>query len=189
MSSSTRTLTLILEHDSDLPTTELQERFVSQTDSDKRRTLQRLITHLQAVESGTRRGVVKMMTSAAKAYATVTCTQASAVNDTDAIVIGPTTLSVKASPANEDQWAVGASDDAMAAALVVAINAHSVLKNLVEATAAANVVTVRSRTPGIIGNRINVSESGNGMALGNLSGGLMTAGTNNDMLEFDFGLT
>ena len=89
-------------------------------------------------------------------------------------VIGGITLTAKASPANENEFSQAGTDAVDAASLASVINAHSVLSLVVSATSASNVVTVTSKVPGLIGNRIAISETGTSITA---SGALLTGGT------------
>lgn len=98
--------------------------------------------------------------SADPVRASATFTLASVVEN-EAVTIGKTTLTFKDSPAGENQVQTGGADDAAdAVVLAAAINAHSVLSKIVTASAAAAVVTVTARVPGVIGNEIIFSETG-----------------------------
>lgn len=98
---------------------------------------------------------------------TATITDASIVNSTDALTIGNVTLTYVASASSEDEITNGASNTASAANMATAINAHSKLKGLVTANAAAAVCTI---TPDVGADRDLAtlwvySEAGNGIAL------------------------
>jgi hypothetical protein len=98
---------------------------------------------------------------------TVTVTDASIVDSTDALTLGNVTLTYVSSASTENQVTNGASDTASAANLAAAINAHSKLSGLISATSAAGVVTI---VP-VVGAERDLatlglySEVGDGMAL------------------------
>jgi len=96
--------------------------------------------------------------------ASATATLATVVAD-NTITIGGVTLTAKASPADQTQFAVGASNTECAAALAAAINAHTTLKHLVYASASAAVVTISAVVPGPVGNQIPVSRVGSPITL------------------------
>jgi phage tail sheath gpL-like len=120
------------------------------------------------------RGVIDVQSgSAAPVAASATLTLASAVA-TDAITIGPVTLTASSTPANENQWEIdGADDTADAASLAAAINAHSTLSQVVTATSEDEVVTVTAKQKGVVGNFINISSADATITASgaNLSGG------------------
>lgn len=131
--------------------------------------IQKLARALYALISGILKGTFRVQhTDSASACAaqTVTCAQASAVDNTDTFTTLGVTLSVKASPATENEFAKGASNSAMATNLKNAINAHSVLSKYVIATASGAVVTITFLLPGAIFNLFSLAEAGNGMTLG-----------------------
>lgn len=139
---------------------------------------------LESLMGGARRGLVRVSVGDVFASQTITCDRAAAVDDTDTVTIGGTTLSLKAAPANESQFAKGASDATMAANLAAVINAHSTLREAVSASALAAVVTVKCVYPGRIGNMIVLTEVGNGMTLGAAA---LAGGTGNDPVTHEFG--
>lgn len=128
------------------------------------------------------RATVDVGTSAnqsVKASGTFTLVSAIA---TDAITIGTVTLTASSSP-GADEWEIdGADDDADAAALSAAINAHATLSKLVTASVADNVVTVTCNVAGSIGNQIPISSAdatitASGTHLENGAGGLEQTAT------------
>lgn len=128
--------------------------------SQDRENLNRLINLLSGVNIGAIQATVHIQSSTSdpvSAYGTLTLTSAIA---TDAVTIGKTTLTASSTPANENQWEIdGASDTLDAASLAAAINAHSVLKLIVSATSATNVVTITALQKGLIGNHIALSSA------------------------------
>lgn len=133
-----------------------------------------IINHLQALAGGHSTGTIKAQTSTANpvsASGTLTMTSSIA---TDAVTIGTTTLTAKASPANENEWTSGgATDDDDAAELAAVINAHSVLSQIVSATSVGKVVTVSANQPGVGGNVIKLSSADATIvaSVANLAGG------------------
>lgn len=107
-----------------------------------------------------KRGVISVAAGgAAPVAASATLTLTSAIA-TDAITIGATTLTAASEPANENQWEIdGADDTADALSLANAINAHSVLSQVVTASAAEAVVTVTANQAGDDGNLIPISSA------------------------------
>ncbi len=96
--------------------------------------------------------------AAAPVAASATATLASVAVD-DTITIGKTTLTAKASPANENQFSQAGTDTVDAASLVAKINAHSVLSTLVFASSLAGVVTISALQKGEVGNHIALTSS------------------------------
>jgi len=98
--------------------------------------------------------------------ASVTATLTSCATDT--ITILGVTLTGTGDPTTEDHFETDGTDTADAAALAAAINAHSVLKNLVVATSAVKVVTIKFLVKGVIGNYLPaVTESGTTIVVAN----------------------
>ena len=135
-----------------------------------------------------RQGSIRVQTGgAAPVRATGTATLASvAANDT--IVIGGTTLTAKASPANENEFSQAGSDTADAASLVTKINAHSTLSQVVKASSSGAVVTITCLVPGVIGNHITLAQTGGTITLSaaKLSGG--TGGSTEEGTLWGFGI-
>ncbi len=129
-----------------------------------------------------RRGKIRLQIAAAQASQTVACATASAVDNTDTLVIGGTTLSVKAAPANENEVSKGTTDAGFAANVVAKINAHSVLSKYLFAvvtTSASGILTIYSIAPGLVGNFVTLTETGNGFTVG----GAVLAGGSSDAIS------
>lgn len=142
--------------------------------------------YLRGINGGSLRAVVTTTLAATTASQTIGCDQSDAVDATDSVTIGPTTLSVEASPADEDEFLQGATDIAFAANLAAAINAHSVLSKIVTAASdGVDTVTVTCRWPGIIGNEIALAEAGLGFTLGAAA---LAGGTQDETDEFGKGM-
>jgi hypothetical protein len=106
--------------------------------------------------------------------ASVTATLTSCATDT--ITILGITLTGTATPTTVLHFETDGDDTADAAALAAAINAHPTLKNLVIATSAAAVVTIKSLVKGVIGNYLQaVTETGTTIVVGN--SGVWAGGT------------
>lgn len=126
--------------------------------------------------------------ASARASQTIGCDQSDAVDGTDEVVIAGVTLAVEAAPANENQFAKGADDIEFAANLAAAINAHSVLSTLFDATSdGVDTVTVTALLPGLVYNQVAITETGNGFTLG---GAALTGGDgldNANVQSYSFG--
>lgn len=166
---------------SDVTSATAQAKYIRTEDGKDCMTLLESLLH--AVQGGAEDASLLAQVVGVKASGTIGCDYSDAVDGTDTVTIGPTTLSVEASPSGEDEFDSGATDIAFAANLVTAINAHSVLKNLVTATTdGVDTVTVTSRIAGIIGNEIILAEVGNGFTL---SAAALASGTDGqDAVEF-----
>lgn len=140
---------------------------------------------LRGLLNGTFRGYIRTTLCSARASATITGT-AAGVAPNDLVVIAGTTLTNKASPANEDEFADSAVTATLAANLAAAINVHSVLSKIVFAvvtTAASGVVTVYSKYPGTIGNLITLTETGGY----SVSAAALASGAGDEMDEYQRG--
>lgn len=157
------------------------------THDDERRTINEFVNYLGAVKSGNRRGIVRQQVCGVAASGTIGCDESDAVDDTDTVTIGATTLAVVETPADEDEFAAGATDITFAANLATAINDHSVAGEMYFAESdGVDTVTVTCRVAGAIGNEVALAEVGNGFTLGAAA---LAGGTNAAMKEMDFGLT
>lgn len=127
-------------------------------------------------------------TNHTKATATNTVAQASLVATTDTLTIGATTLTWVVSSANENQITIGGTDAICATNCAGIINAHSVLKHLVTASAAAAVVTITAKHAGLRGAAIALQEVGNGQTLSAASLGGATTTSQSVPLDYTFGI-
>ena len=140
----------------------------------KNQNMNRLINLMAGLNVGSLIGDVYVQGSSADPIsASGTFTLVSAIN-TDLVVIGTVTLTADATPADENEWALGADDAGDATNLAAAINAHSVLSKVVVATSASNVVTVTALAKGVVGNMIPISSPDTTITE---SGAFLTGGT------------
>lgn len=126
------------------------------------------------LSSGARRATVDIQTGSADPVAASGTVTLASVIATDTLTIGPTTFTFTSTPSAETDVEVdGATDTDDAAALAAAINAHSTVSQVVTATSAAAVVTITAKQSGVVGNFINLDETGGTMTLSaaNLAGG------------------
>lgn len=124
--------------------------------------IRKVLNLLRGLINGTFRGYIRTALCSERASGTITGTAAGVAPD-DTVVIAGTTLTNKASPSGENEFADAGTNAALAASLAACINAHSVLSKIVFAvvTNAANgVVSVYSKYPGTIGNLITLAEVG-----------------------------
>ena len=143
-----------------------------------------LLNGLRASGQGNN-GVLRACIASACATQTVTCTQASAVDNTDTIVIGGTTLTAKTTPTTTAHYGISTTDALYAASMAAAINANATIQKLVRATSATNVVTITAIAPGPVGNLITTTEAGNANVLGQAS--VMANGASDEVDTYDFG--
>lgn len=142
---------------------------------------------LRAILLGVIRAFVRVQPASACATMKITVDQSQAVDNTDTITIAGTTLSQKASPANESQYAMGGSTATLIANLVACINAHSVLQKIVRAGAAdATHFTITCALPGPLGNLVTVSKAGNSLTL---VGSALANGASDAMRGYSLGYT
>lgn len=88
-------------------------------------------------------GALAVFDATTASKATVTFDEVATANDT--LVIGPVTLTWKASASTENEVTIGASTAAAATNLIAKINAHSILKNyVVAATGGASIANITS---------------------------------------------
>jgi len=173
--------TMVVQTDADISATQLAQTLDK---SGKHQAMKALRALLRKVESGNQPAYLTTQVASAFASATVTCTQASAVDGTDEVVIAGTTLAVEAAPANQSEFLKGASNAAFATNLAACINAHTVLQKIVRAKAVTNVCTITCRIPSPLGNLITLTETGNGMVV---SGALFTGGASDEADSFVYG--
>ncbi len=158
--------------------------------ADKNKAAKSIQNYLKRVFSGFGNAFVTSQVEGAFAVGYVDCDNSDAVNGTDELVVGGATgatLAVEASPATQSEFAKGASDATMATALAACINAHTTLSKLVRAyiaTSPTNRVHIVARVPGITGNLITLSETGNGFTL---SAAALAGGTSDEVDSFAFG--
>lgn len=124
---------------------------------------------IHALEQGANIGVLTFNIGAVAASGTITLS--SFVAD-DTVAVAGVTLTGKASPSTDVQFAIGADDTATAANLAACINAKSTLSPFLLATSALGVVTVTSKIPGLIGNKVTLAISAHGsVSAANLANG------------------
>ncbi len=124
-----------------------------------------LSNYFHSIAGGVKSASFEVNTGTASPVAasgTLTLTYAS-ISANDTMVIGKTTLTWKTgAPANENEVRKQTDLATTAENLVVAINAHSVLGNIVVASRSAGVVTITCKVQGEIGNQIALSSSAAG---------------------------
>lgn len=122
-----------------------------------------LVDYLRALNSGTSHGsgsVVKASNLNTQTQAAATVTLAS-VSANDTVTVGNIVYTAKTSAPTGNQWLVGVSDTADAAALVVVLNANASLSPYMVATSALGVVTLTSIALGALGNLLALTSSNN----------------------------
>ncbi len=102
----------------------------------------------------------------------------------DTIRIGNVVLTASDTPANESEFDASGANSADATALAACINAHSVLSEIITATALNAVVTIRCRIAGVISNAIYVVASAHATVV-QMSGG--TGGAKNAAQVYTLG--
>lgn len=109
----------------------------------------------------------------------------------DTLTIGAVVLTAAASAANENQYTIGGTAGASATNIANAINAHSILKGQVLATASGTstgIITIQLLTGGRIGSLVTVAKSS---AVGTLSAASFVASTTETysatMVEYGLG--
>jgi len=151
---------------------------------DRKATVNAFNKLLRGVSAGTIRGKFDYTVGTSVATQTLTCDQASAVATTDEFTLGDVTLSSVAGSPGNNEWELGASDAEMAANIAAAINSSTDLAGL-SATASNGVVTVTTNIPGAMGNKVTVTETGNGITVG---GATLSGGAGDTPTEFTVGL-
>jgi hypothetical protein len=130
--------------------------------------LQAISQYFQDMSSGITSSSIVVQQTAIAAAGTVTFS--SFVAD-DTVTVGATTLTGKASPANENQFLSTGTDDQDAIAFAACVNAHSVLSKYVSAArTSSGVATVTSLIPGVIGNGLALAISAHGSVVAFASG-------------------
>lgn len=122
-----------------------------------------LLDYIRAINSGTAHGsgsVVKASNLNTQTQASATVTNAS-VSNNDTVTIGNIVYTAKTSGPTGNQWLVGVSDTADAAALVAVLNANTSLSPYIVATSALGVVTLTSVALGALGNLLALTSSNN----------------------------
>lgn len=158
--------------------------------SDKNNAAKAVLNYLKRAFGGFGGAFVTTQVASAFAVGYVDCDNSDAVNGTDELVIAGAvgaTLAVEASPANQNEFLKGATDASFATNLAAAINAHTTLSKLVRAyvaTSPTNRCHIVARQPGLAGNLITLSETGNGFVL---SAAALAGGASDEVDSFAFG--
>jgi len=172
----------------------LRQLFQLDTNGPKR-LAKELSKHFLRIGSQNMRAIVNVQTAAAAPVAASGTFTLVSVIATDACTVGPVTFTFTSTPSvstatAQDVEVDGASDTLDAAALAAAINANAVTGAIVYATSALGVVTVTSRTPGLIGNFIAISDADTTIATS--AGGYLAGGTggctDSTAYTYNFGL-
>lgn len=126
--------------------------------------------------------------------ASATCTfnsDTNAIVADDTITIGKTVLTYKASPSGQSELAIANVDADDAAALVVAVNAHTDLRGIVSAAAVAGVVTLTFLGDPRVGEHLGVSRAETNAGAITWSAATLSSGATQtyvaDTRSFDFG--
>lgn len=177
-------LVLTLKLEKSQTQTKLEVQKSSTKDKEELRGLQNL---LNGIAAGRQRATIAVQTGSADPLAGTTggTITLSSFADADTIRIGNVVLTGKSSPTTEDHFEIDGDDTADAAALAAAINAHSVLSQIISATSALGVVTVRSLIPGVISNQIYMAASAHATVV-QLSGS--TGGATEAAVTYNFGI-
>lgn len=127
----------------------VKDRYVPPSSDDLRGTVRGVQALLDAIGSGSVNGAVftrLMNNGGTKAAGTIACTRANAATDT--VTIEGVTLT------EGTDFLRGADDNACATNLTACIEAHNILKRIVDATASTNTVTVTFKIPAVAGNAL-----------------------------------
>jgi phage tail sheath gpL-like len=162
-------------------------RYIQPSTTNKFLEIEKLINYFEALSGGVRLATIKVGAIAVKATGTITFSAAGAANDT--ILVNGVTFTARASGATGNQWNVGASATASAAALAAAINASStaLVQNYVVASAASGVVTITAYDPGKTGNCITIAEGVDSTSAMTVSGARLTGGSNGTEASYSYG--
>jgi hypothetical protein len=139
-----------------------------------RQNLVRLGNRLFGICNGSQTGAYTLTCKYNKTYATGTITLASVLNN-DTVTIAGQVLTAKTANPGANQFLVGVSNTADAAALVAAINlSTNATFGYATATSALAVVTVSGGDAGLIGNLVTLASSNGGRLA--VSGAALTGG-------------
>lgn len=94
----------------------------------------------------------------------------------DTITIAKSTFTASATPSGYSQFLVTGTDTQVASALVVKINAHPTVGQVLLASSVGAVITLTSHVPGLVGNQIGLTSS-NGTRLAVIGSGFLAGGT------------
>ena len=132
-----------------------------------------LVSLIGGVRRGNLYGVI-LDNSATYATGNIACVRANAAGDTITFTYGGQTvvLTEATTPANENQFARGASDTTCAAALAACINAHSILGALYTALGSVGNCGLTAKLPTVLLQDINMTTSdGTAFTFTQLTGG------------------
>lgn len=153
---------ITIVHDSAVNAASMSEQLIESSSAHVREQLIKLRDYFDSLINGsaTAQLTVGMDSggSTDKATGTITFTNMGVADET--VTIGSVVLTWKASAANENQVTIGADQAASQTNLAAAINAHSKLAGLVDATSTGSTVVVTATRPGRWGNLIALAEAG-----------------------------
>lgn len=153
---ATSVVTIVVHLDEGAST--VRDRFLSRGSDNKAQAIEGARNLLAAVESGAVPGYLGVRLASAdgaQAIAKIACTRANAATDT--VTIEGVVLTEAGS--GEGGFLRGADDTATGANLAACINAHSLLKRIVTASADTGTVTLTWKVPGPSGSNAQISTS------------------------------
>lgn len=135
----------------------------------------KLVNLIAGIASGAIKGLIDISGSSADPVAASGTLTLDTVIATDVATVGTITFTGTDTPSTELHFDTSLATDALIAAdLAAKISAHSVIGQIVSASASGAVVTVTARQKGIIGNQIGISSVD---ATITASGAFLTGGT------------
>lgn len=190
---------IVMELALDVPPDSLAAELVTRH-TDGRGLLKALARRILSPARGIRPGKVRLRVDSStagstqdvleNAHPTITITHANITAD-ETIVLGGTTLTWKASAANENEVTIGANLAADTTNLVAKINAHSALKGIVTATGntATGVVTLNFLGPTRLARHFLLAETGDAVVISATSfDGDTTDAYASDTVEYGLGI-
>lgn len=143
--------------------TDLNNKILRADSTNPKGMINDLLDYLSGIESGHAANMDVSTGSAVFAAASATVTLASVLNN-DTVTINGVVFTAKTAAPVGDQFLVGVSNTADAAALAACINASTTAgaAGVLYATSALAVVTVYSVVKGVVGNAISIASSNGG---------------------------
>jgi phage tail sheath gpL-like len=128
-----------------------------------------LANYFQSIASGTKSAQFEVNTASAhpvKASGTITATYASVANNDTVTIAGVVFTCVTGTPSGEAQYKKETDGPTTIQNLLVKVNAHSTIGNIITASRSGSVLTLTAKVAGEIGNFLSLASSnGTGQAV------------------------
>lgn len=148
--------------------------------------VKRLVDWMRTFVNGSRSANMRVKVGAVKATGTVTFTSTGPVNDETMVVAGSTITAKTSATPGELEFTRSNTPNVDAVNLAALLNSHSAFTGIVTAeVTATGVVTISAAVPGLIGNKLTLTESMTNTAVS--GSGTLASGTDGTSYNLTLG--